>query len=106
MQSRHWVCLFTNGGHAVTHPLLVVTLFGGIVLRYLFGTVFLFSTSPAFAGPCDAYVNQASTASGSGLVSAFKRTYSCDKAVAEENFGKFIGRAASTNDVDTIVSLH
>jgi len=60
---------------------------------------------PAFAGRCDAYVGQAASASGSALNGLFKKAHGCDKAIAEENFSKFINRAAASGDVDTIVSL-
>jgi hypothetical protein len=75
------------------------------LLRYITILGLSLVANSASAGRCDGYVNQASSTSGSALVAAFKKTFSCDKAVAEENFGKFINRAAGAGDVDTIVSL-
>jgi hypothetical protein len=79
--------------------------YGDYVLRFISIMTLLFSVHPALAGRCDAYINQASSLSGSSLVSSFKRAHACDKAIAEENFSAFINRAASAGDIDTIVAL-
>lgn len=60
---------------------------------------------PAFAGRCDVYVSQAEKASGASLNALYKKTHGCDKAIAEENFSKFINRAATSGNVESIVSL-
>ena len=75
------------------------------MLRFITTVSICFLVQPAFAGRCDTYVSQAEKASGAALNALFKKTHSCDKAVAEENFSKFVTTAASTGDVDAIVSL-
>lgn len=66
---------------------------------------FLMSTmiGQAEAGKCDAYVYQAASQKGAGLVRTFAKLAQCDKTMAEDNFlGAFLPRAT---DFDTLVQL-
>ena len=61
-----------------------------ILLSSLF---FCIASQAAYAGKCDVYTNQIAKQSGSQLIATFKRTYQCDKAVAEHHFVKFINNS-------------
>jgi hypothetical protein len=76
-------------------------------MRILLSSLFIcFASQSAYAGKCDAYIDQIANQTGERLIYTFKKTFQCDKAVAEDQFPKFIKAAASSEkNIETIVSL-
>ena len=62
----------------------------------------LAASSPADAANCDRFISQADQASGAALGTAFGALAQCDKAIAEENYVRFMSRAT---DADALVAL-
>ena len=62
----------------------------------------LLAPSAASAGRCDWFARQADSQTGADVVRTFKQLLSCDKAVAERDFERFMLRAS---DMETLVPL-